>query len=125
MHELSVAESILSIVLQVASGRKVKRIKLRVGKLQHVTADSLQFSYDLLAADTCAAGTKIEIEQLPVSILCKSCGSKNGVDGPPLNCISCGSQNVVITSGDDIFLHNVELEDGTLIHNSINPEKQK
>jgi hydrogenase nickel incorporation protein HypA/HybF len=115
MHELGVAEGVLATVLEAAAGRAVKSIHLKVGRLQHITQDSLRFSYDLLADETCAAGVEITIEPLEIKIGCRDCGIESEAHTPPFCCSSCGSLHVEIRSGDEIILERIELEDGTLI----------
>jgi hydrogenase nickel incorporation protein HypA/HybF len=115
MHELGIAESILTTVLEAAGGRRVKLIHLQVGKLQHITADSLRFSYDLLAAETCASGIDITIQPVDIGIRCRHCAGESEAEAPPFFCSACGSLDVEILSGEEIVLDRIELEDGTLI----------
>ncbi|HEY7543673.1 MAG TPA: hydrogenase maturation nickel metallochaperone HypA, partial [Blastocatellia bacterium] len=82
MHEMALAEGILAVVLDAAGDQKVRRICLQVGKLQMVVPDSLQFSFQLLADGTPAAEAIIEIEEIPVRLLCKQCSAESEVDQP-------------------------------------------
>jgi hydrogenase nickel incorporation protein HypA/HybF len=115
MHEIGLAEGLVSIALEAGGGKKIKRIRLRVGRLQHVQRDHLQFSYDLVAAETEAAGAQIEIDAIPVTVRCKQCSDVTKPEELPFHCSSCNSLDVDLISGDEFAVSAVELDDGTLI----------
>jgi hydrogenase nickel incorporation protein HypA/HybF len=112
MHEMVLAEGILGVVLDVAEGRKVQRVQLRVGTLQHVASDSLQFCFQLVAEDTTAASAVIEFETVPVRLRCQRCHSNSEAASPPFLCRHCGASEVDFTSGDELLVEAVELDTG-------------
>ena len=118
MHELALAEGILAIALDAAAEQKVDRIRLQVGQLQHVTQDSLQFSFDLMAEGTCAAEAKIVMEQIPARFRCKTCDSEGEVQLPLFQCLSCGAQDLQVLSGEEMIVESVELDTGVVIRNN-------
>ncbi len=118
MHEMALAEGILAIALDAAGEQKVERIRLQVGQLQHVTQDSLQFSFGLMAEGTCAAKAKIEIEQIAARFQCQECGSEGEVQLPLFQCLSCGARDLKVLSGEEMIVDAVELADGIVIRNS-------
>jgi hydrogenase nickel incorporation protein HypA/HybF len=62
MHEMALAQGILDVVLDVADGHEARTVRLRVGELQAVTQDSLQFCFEMAAVETLAATAKLEVE---------------------------------------------------------------
>lgn len=62
MHEMALAQGILDVVLDVADGHVAKTVRLRVGELQAVTQDSLQFCFEMAAHETPAATAHLEVE---------------------------------------------------------------
>ena len=60
MHELGIAEGILAVVDDIAAGRPVTRVVVRVGDDQRVVADSLEFGFSLLAEGTACADARLE-----------------------------------------------------------------
>ena len=62
MHELAIAESVVSKVLERAGGR-VTVVRLRVGCLSGVVPDALMFCFELAAAGTTLEGAALEIEE--------------------------------------------------------------
>ncbi|HTP13579.1 MAG TPA: hydrogenase maturation nickel metallochaperone HypA, partial [Bacteroidota bacterium] len=68
MHELSIAQNIVDMVHQYAptgNGETVKSVRLRVGEYSGVVADSLEFCFSAIVADTPLRGTTLEIERVP------------------------------------------------------------
>jgi hydrogenase nickel incorporation protein HypA/HybF len=64
MHELGLAEGILAVVLDVAEQERVERVRVSVGALQRVTADSLRFHFEVAAQDTLAADAVLDVEEV-------------------------------------------------------------
>ena len=65
MHELAYAQGILDVALEVAEGRPVRRVQVRLGDEHAIVADSLQFCFSLAAQDTLAADAQLEVMSLP------------------------------------------------------------
>jgi hydrogenase nickel incorporation protein HypA/HybF len=65
MHEMALAQGILDVVLDVAGDHEAKTVRLRVGELQAVTQDSLQFCFEMAATETAAATARLEVEIIP------------------------------------------------------------
>ncbi|MBX5491011.1 MAG: hydrogenase maturation nickel metallochaperone HypA [Chloroflexi bacterium] len=114
MHEMALAEGILAAVLDLAEGQPVRRVRLRVGALQHVTTDSLQFAFQLAAEDTAAADAVLELQPVPARLRCRRCGAAHAVAGPPFLCVACGASDVSVAGGDELLIDAVELATGWL-----------
>lgn len=65
MHEMGLAEGILAVCLPIAGDRPVLRVAVSVGDQQGVSADSLEFSFQLIADGTAAAGAPLEVRMVP------------------------------------------------------------
>jgi hydrogenase nickel incorporation protein HypA/HybF len=66
MHELSIAEELLSIITEKAQQvgiRKISRIDLRIGEFSGVLPDALVFAFEMLSKDTMSEGARVEIEE--------------------------------------------------------------
>lgn len=111
MHELGLAEGILTVALEIGGGRPVGRVAVRVGSLQRVAPDSLQFGFRLLAEGTDAASAMLEVEIVPARLQCVNCNFEGEVDaGVPL-CPQCVSGDVRVVDGDQVLVDEVELAD--------------
>jgi hydrogenase nickel incorporation protein HypA/HybF len=121
MHEMALAEGILAVVLDAADGQEVRRVCLQVGKLLMVVPDSLQFSFQLVADGTPAAGAVLEMEEVPARWRCKQCEAENDPALQPLHCQGCGASEVEVVSGDELLVDAVELEKGVTIRRRAGP----
>jgi hypothetical protein len=59
MHELGLAEGILTIATDMAGDHNVTRIVVRIGEEQRIVADSLEFGFQLLAEGTVCEGAAL------------------------------------------------------------------
>jgi hypothetical protein len=60
MHELGLAEGVMTVAIDMAGGRTVRRIVVRIGEDQRIVPDSLEFGFQLLAEDTICAGAVLQ-----------------------------------------------------------------
>ncbi len=73
MHELSVAQSLIELASEAAArdgSDRVCRLYIRLGALSGVVKEALEFSFDLAAEETPCAGATLEIEEVPITVLC-------------------------------------------------------
>ena len=87
----------------------VESITLRIGPLSGVEAPLLKQAFPFVAAQTIAENAELIIEELPVVILCKQCGSRSNVVPNKLICSQCGDYHTQLISGDEMLLASVEL----------------
>ena len=114
MHELSITESILSIALGAAGGRRIKVINLVIGDLSSFVDESVQFYFDMLSKGTLADSAMLHFERVPASATCRDCGSTFGVKAPLIpECPQCGSVRLAITGGRELRVESIEVEDGS------------
>ena len=112
MHELSVCQSILNQVGEIADQQHastVQKIFLSIGPLAGVNADLLQTAFPLARADTVAANAELVIESMPIIVACAECGAESEVTINNLVCRTCGDWNTRLISGDEMILLRVEL----------------
>jgi hydrogenase nickel incorporation protein HypA/HybF len=117
MHEIALAEGILVIALEASSGKKIEHVRLRIGGLQHITRESLQFAFDLLAEETPAKGATIHLREIPARFRCKKCSREFPYNGGVLICSHCTGVDLEVLEGEEILVDSVELAGGTIIRN--------
>ena len=115
MHEMALAEGILSVVLDASAGAIVRKVELQVGALQLVVPESLRFSFELVSAGTPAEGAVVEVRETPARLRCRACRSETLLRQPPFQCERCASTDVTVISGDEVIVESVELDGGQLI----------
>ncbi|WP_295404744.1 hydrogenase maturation nickel metallochaperone HypA [uncultured Thiocystis sp.] len=112
MHELSLCQSLLDQVEQIArehGATRVDRILLKVGPLSGVEGALLQHAYPLAAAGTIAAQAELVIEPSQIRVRCRQCEAETDATPNRLLCGACGSFETRLISGDELLLANLEL----------------
>jgi len=115
VHEFSLVESILTSVFDVArqhGALPVSRVCLRIGALQQVVPEALQFAFDAAVKGTPAEGATLEWEEVAARVCCPDCGAVYAPDDVFWVCPGCGAQGGEALEGDEIILASVELEEG-------------
>ncbi len=113
MHEMSIAQSILSLAQEEGARHGVKRIiavNLKLGELSGVVPEALSFCWRLLTEDGPAAGVRLEIEAVPLRAVCRSCGVEFRVENFIFACPECDSPQIEITQGRELTLSSIEAE---------------
>jgi hydrogenase nickel incorporation protein HypA/HybF len=107
MHELAIAESVVSSVLDRTDG-PVCVVRLRVGRLSGVVPDALTFCFELATSGTRLEGATLEIEDQPGSARCRTCGVEFAMADAFLLC-DCGSADVELLAGRELAVMSVEV----------------
>lgn len=109
MHELSICQSISTIVGKHAAGREVRIVRLRVGKLRQIVPDTLVYCWSLVNEQTPLAGSQLEIESIPATIRCLHCDRSRELTEVLFTCDSCGGTNVELATGEEFLITSLEL----------------
>ncbi len=113
MHELSFAQSIVDIIHQSVPTdelRDVRIVRLKIGALSGVVADSLDFCFTAISAETPLARARLDIEQIPFAVLCNSCQKTFVNDIGYVVCPECGGVETTVVSGRELQLTEIELD---------------
>jgi len=110
MHELAIADAVLSLVLEQAAERRVSKVGMRIGRLRQVVPSSLRFSFELVARDTVAQNAELEIEAVPVRVRCDDCSADSEPTAFPLTCGHCGTMSVAVAEGNEMLVEWIETE---------------
>ena len=111
MHELSVASAVIDTATRHAEGRRVTAVKLRVGHLRQVVPDSLAFYFEHVAVGTLCEGARLEQELVPARLVCDACDHEWELAQAVLRCPLCEAGSVRITSGDELSVESIEVEE--------------
>ena len=113
MHELSIVASLFEILEEKAREQNAVRItavQLRVGRLSGVVPDLIESAFDMYKKGTLAAGARLEIEVVPFSFKCRTCGGEAFRDEMPYTCAACGSADMELLGGMDLVVEKIEVE---------------
>jgi hydrogenase nickel incorporation protein HypA/HybF len=111
MHELSIAQSVVQIVMRHAGGRRVHRVELRVGHLRQVVPSALEFAFQVVTADTPVEGAELVIVDVPVQGRCRACGAQTVIEAFPMQCERCGGLDVELVAGEELLVDSIEVSD--------------
>ena len=116
MHELSVTEQILQIVLdhaRKAKAKRVSKVNLVFGELTGFVAESIQFYFDVLSKETEAEKASLSMTRVPATARCQKCkkefhpGGSGSIDWL---CPSCGGPVEEIVAGRECYVESIEVE---------------
>ena len=113
MHELSICQSLLSQVRDIAAERQahaVSSITIGIGALSGVEPQLLKNAYSIASAGTIAEHAELIIEHRPIRVRCNQCGSESDALANKLICKECGNWRTTLISGDELLLMSVELK---------------
>lgn len=119
MHEMSLAQSLLNIVLQEMHNNDVHRlltVKIRAGRLNAVVPDILETAFAALIADSPFPEAEIIIEPVPLELCCGQCAAHFFPEGddPLFSCLPCPScghdSGHSIVAGRDLTIEYIDAE---------------
>jgi hydrogenase nickel incorporation protein HypA/HybF len=115
MHELSIVEAVLEQaereIRRAGQEGPVRRLELSIGHLAGVNCDSLRFAFELLSPESAFAGAELQIRQPAAVCRCRGCGAQCEVKELIAECPKCGSFEVSLEGGREMFLESIELAD--------------
>jgi hydrogenase nickel incorporation protein HypA/HybF len=106
VHELGITESLVDAVIARLPDKQVRSIRLEIGALSGVVADSVRFCFDIVTEGTSLEGATLEITEPPARCHCRICGCDFEPDGPIVIC-PCGSAEVTVLAGQDLKITSV------------------
>jgi hydrogenase nickel incorporation protein HypA/HybF len=113
MHEGSLTEDLFEHVLihaREAHARRVTHVKVTIGALSDMTAESIQFYWESMAPGTIAAQAELEFDSAPGTATCLTCGEQFEILEAYAACPKCGAFPVQVTGGNGVYLSSLEVE---------------
>jgi hydrogenase nickel incorporation protein HypA/HybF len=111
MHELSIADAIVSIAARNARGRRVAVVEVAVGELRQVVPGALELAFELCATGTVVEGAELRLSRIPIRLACRRCAMESRADALPLRCPLCGGLDVDVVAGEELEVEALELEE--------------
>lgn len=114
MHEVSIAQSIISLVessLPGGNDGKVSSVQVRVGELSSIEPDALQFSFDIVKAKTSLSNARLDLEIIEGRGICSDCDHAFALHSFATPCPQCNSYLIRITQGKEMKVVSFDLDD--------------
>jgi hydrogenase nickel incorporation protein HypA/HybF len=113
MHELSITQNMFDLVLEhaeKADAKQVSRINLVIGEMTGVVEQCVQFYLDFLSKGTIVEGATLSCRMVPLKAQCRDCGKTFELKEFDWTCPHCGSNNIEIIAGNELFVESIEVE---------------
>jgi hydrogenase nickel incorporation protein HypA/HybF len=114
MHELSIAQSIISTVehsLPEGFSKNVLSVQLSIGKLSGIEIDALKFAFDIIKKESLLKVAELDIEAIKGIARCNDCSNQIEMNEFGIPCPSCGGFSFEIVQGKEMKVTSVEIED--------------
>ncbi len=115
MHEFSICEGLVDAVLSEMKtvdppARRLLKARVVIGSLRQIVPDYLTFAYETITRDTPAEGSVLDIVPAPAAAKCRDCAWNGKMKKTSFQCGECGSINVDIEGGTELYLESLEVE---------------
>ena len=113
MHELSLAQNMVTTVERLAvehHATRVKTLHLKLGEFTHVDPETLTFAFEVACRGTRLEGCQLAIERLPTRIRCPACSWEGSATPEEYACPSCGQLGFTVLQGRELQLDSMDCE---------------
>lgn len=117
MHELSIAMSLIEVAVEALDregGRQghVEAVHLKLGPLSGVVKEALLSAYELAREQTPLGGSRLIIEDVPVTVFCPRCQAPREVESiQEMRCRVCGMLCPRVLHGRELEVTALEICD--------------
>lgn len=115
MHEFAMCEDIIKAINKNLENhnniQKVITVNLVIGQLHNVIEDNMQFGFEVLSKGSPLEGSKLVIEFVDILARCNECKEESIITDSFFYCNNCGSGNIEIMKGRELYIKDVEVEE--------------
>jgi len=114
MHELSVAQSILSIAENSAPKKPstvITRINLQIGELSGIEIEALKFALSIIKKDTVLENAEVDIDVIRGEAECPQCKTIFTMHYYGACCPNCKNYFIHVTKGREMKVVNLTVEE--------------
>ncbi|MGH8897202.1 MAG: hydrogenase maturation nickel metallochaperone HypA [Egibacteraceae bacterium] len=108
MHEMAITQSVVAAVSEHVGDGRATRVRLEIGRLSGVVADSVRFCFDLAIGGTVLEGALLEIVETPGRAYCRQCQHEVDIEDLVPLC-ECGSADLKLLGGHELKIKEVEV----------------
>lgn len=111
MHEFSIVQNIIEIVLDTAGKNginHVSAVEVEVGRFSGVVKESMEFAWEAAGKGSMLENTILVIKDIPLRVRCRDCKTMYDPEIIYDPCPSCGSVNPEVISGKELRVVAIE-----------------
>ncbi|MBI9109668.1 hydrogenase maturation nickel metallochaperone HypA [Maridesulfovibrio ferrireducens] len=115
MHEMSIAQSIHTIVLEELEKHPdatLKKVLVNNGALAGIVSEALTFGWEAITMDTPLQGSILVVNEIPIIVSCGSCQKEfTPNDRLYMPCPDCGLEiGHKVLQGKELQIEGIEIE---------------
>ena len=127
MHETAIVTGLIRILETHAARHKasrIRRVRLKVGRLRAVEPQQLGLCFEMFAEGTIAEGAELLIDELDVRGRCRACAAEFAVERYRFVCPGCGGSDIEVTQGQELYIESFEVDDADAAGAAVVPGKR-
>jgi len=113
MHEVSLALSVLDIVVNKCQGegyQAIDSVRVKLGRATNILPEAFAFAFDVVKQDTIAQKAKFILDLVPLGGVCNQCGKDFELEvNYILECPLCSSPSFKIHKGYEMEVVEMEV----------------
>ena len=110
MHEFPATQELVRIALEEGAGRRIRRIKVKIGEWAGLYPDYLEHYFPMVAEGTLAEGASLEFVLEKLAGRCAKCGAEFRPKAGVFACEVCGGTELELTAGKGLELVELEVD---------------
>jgi hydrogenase nickel incorporation protein HypA/HybF len=96
-------------VAEKNGGGRVVGMRLLLGDMTSIEAETLTFAFDVVSRGTRAEGCALQIVRIPTRLRCRACGAERS--GELLDPCACGLPGGEVLGGRELRVDTIDVED--------------
>lgn len=113
MHEMSIAQSLADLLreeMEKAGARKLRSVRLEIGRMSAIVPDALSFGFEVVTADTDLEGAELIMDIVPLRGACRECGGEFEIEDYVFECALCGGREIDTLSGQELAVKEITVD---------------
>ena len=113
MHEMSIVQSLISIVEEEMLKNKatgLRSVKVTIGEMSGIVPEALKTCFDILTEKTGMKGAVLKMDIEPLVACCRRCKKEFKVIKYTFSCPDCDSSDIDIITGREMNIVEIEVD---------------
>jgi hydrogenase nickel incorporation protein HypA/HybF len=113
VHEYAVTKNIFDIVMREAENNKaskVQKVRIVIGDMSAIIADSVSMYFELFSTDTIAQDAILEFVRVPAELYCKNCDKNFEKPKKGFLCPDCCIDGTLTNRGKEFYVESIVLD---------------
>jgi len=113
MHEYSIVQALIEQCETYARDNhatKITKVVTKIGRLSGVEPHLLEIAFDTFREKTVCDGAEFVMNLQNLVLYCNDCRRESEQSEVRYQCLHCGSTNVSVVDGEEMYLMTLEME---------------